>query len=165
MAQIFAVIRAHVVEVLDIYEMKKPGQAPKDKEFMTQSEEETFQLAHELAEEFKGDEVVLLFGELGAGKTVFAKGIASGLGLEDPHHVCSPSFTLVNIYQAKYPIYHVDLYRLGTGAEIQDLGWEDYLGQGIVLVEWAEKLPFHLDAIHVRFEVLGKNQRKIIITL
>lgn len=132
---------------------------------MTRSEEETFQLAHELAEEFEGDEVVLLFGELGAGKTVFAKGIASGLGLEDSHHVCSPSFTLVNIYQAKYPIYHVDLYRLGTSAEVQDLGWEDYLGQGIVLVEWAEKLTFHLAAIHVRFEVLGKNQRKVIITL
>ena len=135
------------------------------KEYQSQSEEETFQLAHELAKDFKGDEVVLLFGELGAGKTVFAKGIASGLGLEDYHHVCSPSFTLVNIYQAMYPIYHVDLYRLGTGAEIQDLGWDDYLGQGVVLVEWAEKLTFLLDAIHVHFEVLGENQRKIFVTV
>jgi tRNA threonylcarbamoyladenosine biosynthesis protein TsaE len=100
------------------------------KEYMTRSEEETFQLAQELAKDFKGDEVVLLYGELGAGKTVFAKGIASGLGLADHHHVCSPSFTLVNIYQAKFPIYHVDLYRLGKGAEILDLGWDDYLGQG-----------------------------------
>jgi len=145
--------------------MKKPGRKPEVKEFMTQSEEETFRLAHEIAKDFKGDEVVLLFGELGAGKTVFAKGLASGLGLENHHHVCSPSFTLVNIYQAKFPIYHVDLYRLGTGAEIQDLGWEDYLGQGVVLVEWAEKLTFPLDAIHVRFEVIGESQRKITISV
>jgi tRNA threonylcarbamoyladenosine biosynthesis protein TsaE len=145
--------------------MKKHGRKPEVKEFVTQSEEETFRLAHELAERFEGDEVVLLFGELGAGKTVFAKGIASGLGFEDHHHVCSPSFTLVNIYQAKFPIYHIDLYRLGTGAEIQDLGWEDYLGQGVVLVEWAEKLTFLLDAIHVRFEVIGENRRKITIAV
>jgi tRNA threonylcarbamoyladenosine biosynthesis protein TsaE len=135
------------------------------KEFVTQSEGDTFQVAHELASKFKGDEVVLLFGELGSGKTVFAKGIASGLGLKDHHHVCSPSFTLVNIYQAKYPIYHVDLYRLGKATEIQDLGWEDYIGQGIVIVEWAEKLSFPLDAVQVRFEVLGENRRKLTITL
>jgi tRNA threonylcarbamoyladenosine biosynthesis protein TsaE len=135
------------------------------KEYLTHSEEETFSLAHKMAESFKGDEVVLLFGELGAGKTVFAKGIASGLGFEDYNHVCSPSFTLVNIYQAKYPIYHVDLYRLGTGSEIQDLGWEDYLGQGVVLVEWAEKLTFPLDAIRVRFEVIDESQRRIFVTI
>jgi tRNA threonylcarbamoyladenosine biosynthesis protein TsaE len=149
----------------EIREMKKPGQKPEVKEFMTQSEEETFQLAHELARDFKGDEVVLLYGELGAGKTVFAKGIASGLGLADHHHVCSPSFTLVNIYQVKFPIYHVDLYRLGKGPEILDLGWDDYLGQGVVIVEWAEKLSFPIDAIHVRLEVIDENQRRITITV
>jgi tRNA threonylcarbamoyladenosine biosynthesis protein TsaE len=135
------------------------------KEYLTQSEEETFQLAHELAKGFKGDEVVFLFGELGAGKTVFVKGIASGLGLEDSRHVCSPSFTLVNIYQAKFSIFHVDLYRLRTDAEIQDLGWEDYLGQGVVLVEWAEKLTFPLDSIQVHLDVLGEKQRKITIVV
>jgi tRNA threonylcarbamoyladenosine biosynthesis protein TsaE len=134
-------------------------------EYLTRSEEETFRLAQKLAEEFKGDEVVLLFGELGAGKTVFAKGIASGLGLEDHRHVCSPSFTLVNIYQAKYPIYHVDLYRLGEAADIQELGWEDFLGQGVILVEWAEKLTFSLDAIRVRFEILDENRRRITVTI
>lgn len=132
---------------------------------MTRSEEETFQLAQELAKDFKGDEVVLLYGELGAGKTVFAKGIASGLDLADHHHVCSPSFTLVNIYQAKFPIYHVDLYRLGKGPEILDLGWDDYLGQGVVLVEWAEKLSFPIDAIHVRLKVIDEKQRRITITV
>jgi tRNA threonylcarbamoyladenosine biosynthesis protein TsaE len=144
--------------------MSRVEQKPEVKEFITRSEEETFHLARELAKVFDGDEVVLLFGELGAGKTVFAKGVASGLGLKDYEYVCSPSFTLVNIYEAKYPIYHVDLYRLGAEADIQDLGWEDYLGQGVVLVEWAEKLGFSLDAIEVRFEVLGENKRKITIT-
>jgi tRNA threonylcarbamoyladenosine biosynthesis protein TsaE len=135
------------------------------KEYITQSEEETFQVARDLAEKFRGDEVIFLFGELGAGKTVFAKGIAAGLGLKDYRHVCSPSFTLVNIYQAKYPIYHIDLYRLGKTAEIQDLGWEDYLGHGVVIVEWAEKLSFPIDAIQVRFEVIEKNHRRIFVTI
>ncbi len=143
--------------------MKKPGSNPEVKRHITRSEEETFQLAQELSKDFKRDEVVLLFGELGAGKTVFAKGIAAGLGLADHHQVCSPSFTLVNIYQAKFPIFHVDLYRLGKGAEILDLGWEDYLGLGVVIVEWADKLSFSIDAIHVHIDVIGENQRQITI--
>jgi tRNA threonylcarbamoyladenosine biosynthesis protein TsaE len=145
--------------------MKKQYQKSETEIFSSQSEEETFQIAHELAEKFIGDEVILLFGELGAGKTVFAKGIASGLGLKDHHHVCSPSFTLVNIYQAKFPIYHVDLYRLGEGSDIQDLGWEDYLGQGVVIIEWAEKLSFSLNAIRVRFEIITENQRRIFLSI
>ena len=111
------------------------------------SENETFELAKRLAESFQGQEVVFLTGELGAGKTVFAKGIASGLGLEDVYQVCSPSFTLVNIYQAKYPIYHIDLYRLRKNSEIEDLGWEDYLDRGVIIVECADKLKMELEAI------------------
>jgi len=120
---------------------------PKTKQYITNSERETFLLAKKLAASFKGNEVVLLEGELGAGKTIFAKGIAAGLGLKDVHQVCSPSYTLVNIYQAKYPIFHIDLYRLDQDAEILDLGWEDYLDQGVVIVEWAEKITFELDGL------------------
>jgi tRNA threonylcarbamoyladenosine biosynthesis protein TsaE len=104
-----------------------------------------------------------LTGELGAGKTIFAKGIAAGLGLDDVHQVCSPSFTLVNIYQAKYPVYHIDLYRLGNDAEIADLGWEEYLDSGVVIVEWAEKLHMEIDAIRINIEVLDDETRKIVI--
>jgi tRNA threonylcarbamoyladenosine biosynthesis protein TsaE len=150
---------------IEISDMIKTYGKPESKTFISRSEGETFQIAHELAETFKGDEVVLLFGELGAGKTVFAKGLASGLGFENYHHVCSPSFTLVNIYQAKYTMYHIDLYRLGTDTESQDLGWEDYLGQGVVVVEWAEKLSFPLDAVHVHIQVLSESRRKLTITL
>ncbi len=127
------------------------------------SENETLELAKRLAESFQGQEVVFLTGELGAGKTVFAKGVASGLGLEDVNQVCSPSFTLVNIYQAKYPIYHIDLYRLRKNSEIEDLGWEDYLDRGVIIVEWAEKLKMELDAIRISIEVLNDETRKITI--
>jgi len=131
--------------------------------FTTSSERETFELARKLAKNFKGDEVVFLIGELGAGKTVFAKGIAAGLGLKDIHQVCSPSFTLLNIYSAKVPIYHLDLYRLGGEAEIRDLGFEEYIGEGVVLIEWAEKINFPLPAIRVRIEVGEGCARRIRI--
>ena len=129
----------------------------------TRSEEETFCLARKMAASFKGNEVVLLIGELGAGKTVFAKGIALGAGVPDPDRVSSPSFTLVNIYEGKHRVFHIDLYRLERDSEIADLGWEDMLGQGIVIVEWAEKLTLPVDGIRVRIEASGDDERRITI--
>ena len=142
----------------------KKNQSQSREEYVTNSERETFLLAKKLSQGFEGDEVVFLEGELGTGKTVFAKGLAAGLGFKDFHQVCSPSYTLVNIYQAKFPIYHIDLYRLEKDSEIMDLGWEDYLGQGVIIVEWAEKVKFNLDAIRVTFRMGKKDQRKIIIS-
>lgn len=118
-------------------------------------------MAKKLARTFKGDEVVFLIGELGAGKTVFAKGIAAGLGLKDIHQVCSPTFTLMNVYLARVPIYHFDLYRLAQAAEITDLGFEDYIGEGVVVVEWAEKIDFPIQAVSITIEV-GDNEQRII---
>ena len=135
----------------------------KEMVYETDSEWGTFALARKLAKNFKGDEVVFLIGELGAGKTVFAKGIAAGLGLKDIHQVCSPSFTLLNIYSAKVPIYHLDLYRLCGEAEIRDLGFEDYIGEGVVLIEWAEKITFPLMAIRVQIEIVEGCRRRIRI--
>lgn len=135
----------------------------KTQEIKTSSERETFLLAKRLAESFEGEEVVFLIGELGAGKTVFAKGIAAGLGLEDVHQVCSPSFTLVNIYQAKVPIFHIDLYRLAKESEIEDIGWEDYLGRGVIIVEWGERLHVNIEAIKVTIEVADDETRRIKI--
>jgi tRNA threonylcarbamoyladenosine biosynthesis protein TsaE len=132
--------------------------------FMTHSAEETFALARKLAVGFKGQEIVLMTGELGAGKTVFAKGIAAGAGVTNTDRVSSPSFTLVNIYEGKHRVYHIDLYRLEREAEILDLGWEDFLGEGIVLVEWAEKLTLALAGIRVRIEVVGDDERRITIS-
>jgi tRNA threonylcarbamoyladenosine biosynthesis protein TsaE len=128
---------------------------------VTHSETETIRLARNLARNFRGKEVVLLIGELGAGKTIFAKGIAAGLGLRDSGQVCSPSFTLLNIYQAEFPIFHFDLYRLEKGAEVEELGLEDYLDRGVVIVEWAEKLPFRLKAVQIDIEK-GEGDERII---
>lgn len=133
------------------------------KQFITKSEKETFLLGKQLAKSFRGKEIVFLRGELGAGKTVFAKGLASGMGLKDVNQVCSPSFTLINIYQAKFPIYHIDLYRLEKDEEILDLGWEDYIGEGVIIVEWAEKVSFQLDAIQVTLKIRDGDQRYITI--
>lgn len=130
---------------------------------VTRSGEETFELARRLAVGFKGTEVVLLTGELGAGKTVFAKGLAAGAGVADPDRVSSPSFTLVNVYEGRHRVFHIDLYRLDRAAEIADLGWEDMLGQGIVVVEWAEKLTFPVDGIRVLIEPTGDDERRISI--
>ena len=143
--------------------MKNEKFQNKAEEFRTATEKETHLLAKKVASCFKGDEVVLLVGDLGSGKTVFAKGIAAGLGLRDIHQVCSPSYTLINIYQAKYPIFHIDLYRLGKEEEILNLGWEDYLGQGVIIVEWAEKIKFNSSAIRVTIEIVEGIRRKIRI--
>lgn len=129
----------------------------------TRSEEETFELARRLAAGFTGDEVVLLTGELGAGKTVFAKGVAAGAGVADTSRVSSPSFTLVNIYEGRHRVFHVDLYRLDRAQDILDLGWEDMIGAGILLVEWAEKLPFAVEGLDVRIEPAGDDARRITI--
>lgn len=130
-------------------------------ETTTLSEEETFQLAKSMARRFRGKEVVLLSGELGAGKTIFAKGLAAGLGLKDPNQVCSPSFTIMNIYRGRFLIFHFDLYRLERNADILDLGWEDCLDRGVVIVEWGERIPFDLDAIRVNIRKGKGDKRKI----
>ncbi len=128
---------------------KDPSAEGADRVIVTRSEEETLRAAEELAAGFKGTEVVLLSGELGAGKTVFAKGLAAGLGVDDAGRVCSPSYTLVNVYRGRVPVFHIDLYRLATDSEVRDLGWEDHLGEGVVIIEWAERLPFPVDGIRI----------------
>ncbi|MBN2245513.1 MAG: tRNA (adenosine(37)-N6)-threonylcarbamoyltransferase complex ATPase subunit type 1 TsaE [Candidatus Aminicenantes bacterium] len=131
--------------------------------YFTCSEKETFELGQSLGEYLKGDEVILLVGELGAGKTVFTKGIAAGLQVEDVNQVCSPSFTLMNIYKARVPMIHLDLYRLNNGDEIADLGWEDYIGEAVIVVEWGEKIHYEASAIQVYLEVQDDFSRKISI--
>ena len=133
-------------------------------EIVTNSEEETYQFAEKIGKELKGNEIILLIGELGAGKTIFVKGIASGVGVKDISSVCSPSYTILNIYEGKYPIYHLDLYRLSDEIEIEDLGWEDYIGKGIIIVEWGEKIPLKDPDIKIEIKILKNNQRLIKIT-
>lgn len=134
--------------------------------FISHSEEETIAIARNLAESWKGKEIAFLYGELGAGKTVFARGLAAGLGVKDINEVCSPSFTLVNIYYGRFPIYHVDLFRLDRREEIIDLGWEDWIGEGVIIVEWAEKIDFDLGMpiFQIEIKIGPQGEREIYLS-
>jgi len=142
---------------------KSPEVIENTQAFTSRSEADTLRFASTLSAGFSGREIVLLTGELGAGKTVFTKGMAAGLGFEDINQVNSPSYTLLNIYQARYPIFHWDLYRLTDGGEIDELGWEEFLGQGVMIVEWAEKLGPLAGSIRVTLEILPDESRLITI--
>jgi tRNA threonylcarbamoyladenosine biosynthesis protein TsaE len=110
-------------------------------EFTSNNPEETLRLGENIGRQLNQGDVVLLFGDLGAGKTLLTQGIARGLGLEEKEYIRSPSFTLINEYKAKYPIYHIDLYRIESLTEIENLGLEEiFSGNGVTIVEWAEKL-------------------------
>jgi len=108
---------------------------------ISQSEEQTYAAAKELARSLKIPAHILLYGDLGAGKTVFAKGLADGLGVRDVDEVSSPTFTLINQYSGRVRIYHIDLYRIETGA-LEGLGLEEIFDDpdAAVIVEWAERL-------------------------
>jgi tRNA threonylcarbamoyladenosine biosynthesis protein TsaE len=117
----------------------------------TGSEAETSRVAEALAATLPPGSVILLYGELGAGKTAFVRGLATGLGI-DPDEVSSPTFTLVQEYRGgRLPLFHADLYRLAS-ADVDDLGLEDLgVEDGIVAIEWAERLPRPLPgAVRVR---------------
>ena len=107
--------------------------------------------------------VVLLSGQLGAGKTCFAQGVGTGLGLAPSSPVTSPSYTLLNIHQGRLPFYHFDLYRLTQVDDLADLGYDEYAeGDGLTMVEWADRMTGALSSsIDVAIEPLGGEQRKI----
>ncbi|HVG20360.1 MAG TPA: tRNA (adenosine(37)-N6)-threonylcarbamoyltransferase complex ATPase subunit type 1 TsaE [Blastocatellia bacterium] len=133
-------------------------------EFITRSAEETLELGRRVGEQLNGRSVFLLGGDLGAGKTVFAKGLAEGLGV-DPGDVTSPSFTLINVYEGRFRLYHIDLYRLDGGA-CQHLGLEEIFDEdgAIIVIEWAERLGFVPEgAIQVDILYLSDSERRINI--
>jgi len=108
--------------------------------FTTQSEDETAAVGRDLAATLSAGSVLLLFGDLGAGKTAFVRGLAEGLGVHRDE-VSSPTFTLVQEYRGgRLPLFHVDLYRLDDAREIDDLGLEEIAEGGVLAIEWAEKL-------------------------
>ena len=107
----------------------------------TQNANETLQLGKTLGAKLIPGDLVLLFGDLGVGKTCLTQGICLGAGLEKNAYIRSPTFTLINEYQGKVPIFHIDLYRIETEAEIINLGLEEIIySQAITIIEWSEKL-------------------------
>jgi tRNA threonylcarbamoyladenosine biosynthesis protein TsaE len=130
----------------------------------THSENETIALGRELARTLSPGAVVALYGELGAGKTAFVRGLADGLGVRA--RVSSPTFTIVNEYPGQLPLFHFDMYRVGTSDELFELGWDDYLERGgVVAVEWSENIADALpgDAVAVRIEKTGDDCRIVTI--
>ena len=131
----------------------------------TYSADETQALGKKLAESLRPGDVIAYFGDLGAGKTAFTRGIAEGLGVSE--QVTSPTYTIVNEYlSGRLPLFHFDMYRLGSSDELFDIGWEDYLARGgVCAVEWSENVEgaFYGDEIKVIFEKTGENSRLIRI--
>jgi tRNA threonylcarbamoyladenosine biosynthesis protein TsaE len=134
--------------------------------FVTKSEDETVEAGRQLAPSLGANSIVLLLGDLGAGKTAFVRGVAEGLGAS-PADVSSPTFTLIQEYRSgRIPLLHVDLYRLNNPQEVEDLGLEELGSGAVVAIEWAEKLPHApLDAIRVSIDHLGEDERRVTIEM
>ena len=124
---------------------------------ITSSAAETEAAGEKFGRDLRRGDLVLLAGDLGAGKTTFVRGVARGAG--SSAHVASPTFQLVRVYTGPLQIAHVDLYRLETGSELQDLGLEELLDQGAVLVEWGDRLE--TNAALLSIEHLGGDRRHL----
>ena len=137
------------------------------KEFLTHSADETTELGRRLAADLRPPKLVVLRGELGAGKTTLTKGIAEGFHAASRENVTSPTFTLIHEYRAPgVNVYHVDLYRVDTQRELDTLGLDDLFDENsVVLIEWGEKfVRFLRDRdVEITIERVGENDRKITI--
>ena len=130
--------------------------------YLTRSEEETISLGENLARELPSHAVVLLIGNLGAGKTTLAKGIVKGLGAAQPEDVSSPTFTLIHEYGPR--VYHIDLYRLDEERELATLGLDEIFEKNaVVLIEWGERFPrlMPLERLEIRLEQKPDDARQI----
>jgi len=131
--------------------------------FISKSEKETFKLAQNISDKINPGDIFLIEGPLGAGKSVFIRGLARGLGIFEP--MPSPTFTIVNEYKGKYPIYHFDFYRINDPVELYEIGFEDYIySNGVSFIEWASKagnlLPSKVIKVNINFK---NNEREIKI--
>jgi tRNA threonylcarbamoyladenosine biosynthesis protein TsaE len=136
-----------------------------EEHYTSSSEAGTMTIAEALARTQSAGAILLLHGDLGAGKTAFVRGLAMGVGL-DEDVVSSPTFTLVHEYRGgRVPLFHADLYRLPDGAAIDDLGFDEALDEGIVAIEWPERLRQRpAGAVDVRLRITGPETRAITIT-
>jgi len=135
-------------------------------EFVTECEQETEALGERLAGRLEPGAVVAFTGDLGAGKTAFTRGLARGLGISG--RVTSPTFTVVNEYEGgRLPLFHFDMYRLGSSDELFGIGWEDYLArEGVCAVEWSENVSDALEEGTIFVEIRrGASERQRIVTV
>jgi tRNA threonylcarbamoyladenosine biosynthesis protein TsaE len=131
---------------------------------VTKSARQTMNWGHRLGKLVQGGEIIGLVGELGAGKTCFVRGFAIGVAVDPAAWVRSPTFTLINEYHGRLPVYHIDLYRIGKRAEFAELNLREYLyGDGVSLVEWFDYLPAEEvdEYLEVRIAHLGAAKREL----
>lgn len=128
----------------------------------SKSTEDTERLGERIAARLQGQEMIALFGDLGAGKTAFTRGLCRGLGIEDG--VSSPTFAIVNAYRGRYPVYHFDMYRIGSVDDLFATGFYDYPGTGVIVIEWSENIESELedDAIRIRIGMGDDENERII---
>lgn len=138
----------------------------REQEIVTHSAEETIDQGRALASRLQPPVLVLLSGELGSGKTTLSKGIVSGLGAAREEDVTSPTFTLVHVFQNRFKVYHVDLYRVADFHDLETLGLEDAFSEpAVVLVEWPDRLSLRIDwpVVRVRLAHVNGDSRRIVI--
>lgn len=134
--------------------------------YQSYSYEDTQKIAAQIADTLKGGEFIAMYGDLGAGKTAFVQGLAKALGVKN--HITSPTFTIVNEYEGRLPLYHFDVYRISDPDEMYEIGYEEYIeGDGVCIVEWAELIedifPDRYSKITIlKDEEKGFDYRKII---
>lgn len=139
------------------------------KEYISKSQAETEKIAKELVQKLQGGEVLALVGNLGAGKTVFVKGLAKSLGIED--NITSPTFVLMKIYQTQHEkikrLVHVDCYRLEKTEDLAEIGLADYLNdpENIVVIEWADRVVnLPKDAININIDYIEDQTRRVRVS-
>lgn len=120
--------------------------------FVSDSPTATQMLGKRIASLLKGREMIALFGDLGAGKTAFTRGLCAGLGIEEG--VCSPTFAIVNAYRGKFPVYHFDMYRIADADDLFATGYYDYIGAGVLIIEWSENIESELEPECIRIKIL-----------
>ncbi len=133
--------------------------------FLSHKPQETVQLGKKIVQYLKPGDIVCLFGDLGSGKTTFVKGMAQGLGINRAN-VLSPTFVLMHIYEGRIPLYHFDFYRLDQPKEIMGIGYEEFFyGDGITVVEWADRLKGLIPKQSIRIKFSYKNKEGRLITI
>lgn len=124
---------------------------------MTASPRETEVLGAKIAAVLRGNEMIALFGDLGAGKTAFTRGLCKGLDI--PDGVSSPTFAIVNVYNGRFPVYHFDMYRIADADDLFATGYYDYIGNGVIVIEWSENIESELESDAIRIRI-GKTEHE-----
>jgi len=133
-------------------------------ELISKSTADTEALGERIASVLRGDEVIALFGDLGAGKTAFTRGLCRGLGIMDG--VSSPTFAIVNAYRGRFSVFHFDMYRITSADDLFATGFYDYLDQGVLVIEWSENIESELEDNAIRIRITktdDENERLFLI--